>query len=69
MAARVQREICRVVVGIGVVLRGLTIADLLNSMGASGRRMDELSGREAQSMCGRRDALQCPMVLPTEYAD
>jgi hypothetical protein len=56
-------------VGIGVVLRGLTIADLLNSMDASGRRMDELAGREAQPMCERRDALQCPMVLPSAYAD
>jgi hypothetical protein len=53
-----QREICRVVAGIGVVLRGLTIADLLNSMDARGRQMDELAGREAQPMCERRDALQ-----------
>jgi hypothetical protein len=49
MAAQVQRETCRVVAGIGVVLRSLTIADLLNAIQRK-RKMDgwtRLEGRTA----------------------
>ena len=54
MAAQVQRETCRVVAGIGIVLRGLTIADLLNSIQRK-RKMDgwtRLEGRTASRECG-----------------
>jgi hypothetical protein len=49
MAAQVQRETCRVVAGIGVVLPSLTIADLLNAIQRK-RKMDgwtRLEGRTA----------------------
>jgi hypothetical protein len=49
MAAQVQRETCRVVAGIGVVLRSLSIADLLNAIQRK-RKMNgwtRLEGRTA----------------------